>query len=133
MVLKRGEQVHSTIFPLNSTLITLVIDMSGGRSIDATSIDRPPLMSITNVISVESSGKMVEWTCSPRFRTISPASSSTIVPNGSISARASRVKVEQAIAGKGLVGLAEFVRRNFCHDDFLRARTCRYERGPTKR
>ena len=38
MVLKRGEQVHSTIFPLDSTLITLVIDMSGGRSIEVASI-----------------------------------------------------------------------------------------------
>ena len=33
MVLKRGEQVRSSVFPLDSTLITLVVDMSGGRSI----------------------------------------------------------------------------------------------------
>ena len=38
MVLKRGEQVRSTIFPLDSTLITLVVDMSGGRSIEVASI-----------------------------------------------------------------------------------------------
>jgi CRP-like cAMP-binding protein len=38
MVLKRGEQVRSSVFPLDSTLITLVVDMSGGRSIEVASI-----------------------------------------------------------------------------------------------
>ena len=38
MILKRGEQVRSSIFPLDSTLITLVVDLSGGRSIEVASI-----------------------------------------------------------------------------------------------
>jgi len=37
-VLTRGEQVSSSIFPIESTLITLVVDMSGGRSIEVASI-----------------------------------------------------------------------------------------------
>lgn len=38
MVLKRGEQVRSSIFPLESTLVTLVVDLNGGRSIEVASI-----------------------------------------------------------------------------------------------
>jgi CRP-like cAMP-binding protein len=38
VVLRRGEQVESSVFPLDSTLITLVIEMSGGRSIEVASI-----------------------------------------------------------------------------------------------
>ena len=38
MVLKRGEQVRSSLFPVDSTLITLVVDLSGGRSIEVASI-----------------------------------------------------------------------------------------------
>jgi CRP-like cAMP-binding protein len=37
-VLQRGEQVSSSIFPITPTLITMVIDMSGGRSIEVASI-----------------------------------------------------------------------------------------------
>jgi CRP-like cAMP-binding protein len=37
-VLTRGEQVSSSIFPVGSTLITLVVDLSGGRSIEVASI-----------------------------------------------------------------------------------------------
>jgi CRP-like cAMP-binding protein len=37
-VLTRGEQVRSSIFPIDSTLITLVVDLSGGRSIEVASI-----------------------------------------------------------------------------------------------
>lgn len=37
-VLKRGEQVRSSLFPIDSTLITLVVDLSGGRSIEVASI-----------------------------------------------------------------------------------------------
>lgn len=37
-VLQRGEQVRSSIFPITPTLITMVIDMSGGRSIEVASI-----------------------------------------------------------------------------------------------
>lgn len=38
MILKRGEDVHSSIFPVDSTLITLVVDLGGGRSIEVASI-----------------------------------------------------------------------------------------------
>jgi CRP-like cAMP-binding protein len=37
-VLNRGEEVRSTLFPLDSTLITLVVDLSDGRSIEVASI-----------------------------------------------------------------------------------------------
>lgn len=37
-VLKRGEQVCSSVFPIDSTLITMVVDLSGGRSIEVASI-----------------------------------------------------------------------------------------------
>jgi CRP-like cAMP-binding protein len=37
-VLKRGEQVRSSIFPVGTTLITLVVDIGGGRSIEVASI-----------------------------------------------------------------------------------------------
>jgi CRP-like cAMP-binding protein len=37
-VLKRGEQVASSIFPVDSTLVTMVVDLSGGRSIEVASI-----------------------------------------------------------------------------------------------
>jgi CRP-like cAMP-binding protein len=38
IVLQRGEQVRSSLFPLSPTLITMVIEMSGGRSIEVASI-----------------------------------------------------------------------------------------------
>lgn len=37
-ILKRGEQVRSSLFPLTPTLITMVVDLSGGRSIEVASI-----------------------------------------------------------------------------------------------
>ena len=37
-VLTRGEQVRSSIFPVAPTMITMVVDMSGGRSIEVASI-----------------------------------------------------------------------------------------------
>jgi CRP-like cAMP-binding protein len=37
-VLKRGEQVRSSIFPVGTALITLVVDIGGGRSIEVASI-----------------------------------------------------------------------------------------------
>jgi CRP-like cAMP-binding protein len=37
-VLKRGEQVRSSIFPVGSTLITMVVELSGRRSIEVASI-----------------------------------------------------------------------------------------------
>lgn len=38
MVLRRGDEVRSTLFPINSTLITLVVDLTGGRSVEVASI-----------------------------------------------------------------------------------------------
>lgn len=38
VILQRGEQVRSTLFPLSPTMITMVIEMSGGRSIEVASI-----------------------------------------------------------------------------------------------
>lgn len=38
LVLKRGEQVRSSLFPIDSTMITMVVDLSGGRSIEVASI-----------------------------------------------------------------------------------------------
>ena len=39
-VLQRGEQVRSSLFPIGSTLITMVIQLSGGRSIEVASIGK---------------------------------------------------------------------------------------------
>jgi DNA-binding transcriptional regulator YhcF (GntR family) len=39
-VLQRGDQVRSTLFPAGSTMITMVAEMSGGRSIEVASIGR---------------------------------------------------------------------------------------------
>jgi DNA-binding transcriptional regulator YhcF (GntR family) len=39
-VLQRGEQVRSTLFPVGPTMITMVAEMSGGRSIEVASIGR---------------------------------------------------------------------------------------------
>lgn len=38
MVLQRGEQVRSSLFPIGQTMITMVVDLSGGRSIEVASI-----------------------------------------------------------------------------------------------
>lgn len=38
MVLRQGEQVRSSIFPLGCTLITMVVDLNAGRSIEVASI-----------------------------------------------------------------------------------------------
>lgn len=37
-ILRKGEQVRSSIFPLDATLVTLVVDLEGGRSIEVASI-----------------------------------------------------------------------------------------------
>jgi CRP-like cAMP-binding protein len=37
-VLERGEQVGSSLFPIGSTLITMVVELSGGRSIEVASV-----------------------------------------------------------------------------------------------
>lgn len=39
-VLNRGEQVRSSLFPIGPTMITMVIELSGGRSIEVASIGR---------------------------------------------------------------------------------------------
>ncbi len=39
-VLKRGEDVHSTLFPVAPAMITMVVDLDGGRSIEVASIGR---------------------------------------------------------------------------------------------
>jgi CRP-like cAMP-binding protein len=39
-VLQRGEQVRSTLFPVGQTMITMVIELDGGRSIEVASIGR---------------------------------------------------------------------------------------------
>ena len=38
VVLKRGEDVYSSLFPMDGTMITLAVDLSGGRSIEVASI-----------------------------------------------------------------------------------------------
>jgi len=38
MVLKRGEHVHSSLFPIGPTMISMVVELSGNRSIEVTSI-----------------------------------------------------------------------------------------------
>jgi CRP-like cAMP-binding protein len=38
MVLERGDQVRASLFPIGSTLITMVVELSGGRSIEVASI-----------------------------------------------------------------------------------------------
>jgi len=39
-VLSRGEQVHSSLFLVGPTMITMVVELSGGRSIEVASIGR---------------------------------------------------------------------------------------------
>jgi CRP-like cAMP-binding protein len=39
-VLERGEQVRSSLFPVDQTMITMVIELDGGRSIEVASIGR---------------------------------------------------------------------------------------------
>jgi len=38
VVLSRGEQVRSSLFPLDQSMITMVVDLTGGRSIEVASI-----------------------------------------------------------------------------------------------
>jgi len=40
MVLERGAQVESSVFPVGPTMISLVVDLSGNRSVEVTSIGR---------------------------------------------------------------------------------------------
>jgi CRP-like cAMP-binding protein len=39
-VLQRGEQVRSSLFPVGPTMITMVVELSGGRSVEVASIGR---------------------------------------------------------------------------------------------
>src|SRR5260221_599747 len=55
---------------------------------------RPPESSISSEIKVGPTGNTLAVTCSPRVSAVSPASSSTMVPNGSIRSRASPAKGE---------------------------------------
>lgn len=40
MVLERGEQVRSSLFPIGSTMISMVVHLSGGRSVEVASLGR---------------------------------------------------------------------------------------------
>ncbi len=40
LVLQRGEQVRSTLFPVGPTMISMIVDLSGGRSIEVASLGR---------------------------------------------------------------------------------------------
>lgn len=40
IVLNRGDQVESTVFPIGQTMVTMGIELAGGRSIEAASIGR---------------------------------------------------------------------------------------------
>lgn len=40
MVLERGEQVRSSVFPVGPTMISMVVELSGGRSVEVASIGR---------------------------------------------------------------------------------------------
>lgn len=40
LVLKRGEQVAASVFPVGATMVSLVVDLIGGRSVEVTSIGR---------------------------------------------------------------------------------------------
>lgn len=39
-VLSRGEQVRSTLFPITSTMISMTVELSGGRSVEVASVGR---------------------------------------------------------------------------------------------
>jgi CRP-like cAMP-binding protein len=39
-VLQRGVQVHSSLFPIGSTMVTMRVELSGGRSVEVASIGR---------------------------------------------------------------------------------------------
>lgn len=40
VVLSRGEQVRSTLFPISSTMISMSVELSGGRSVEVASVGR---------------------------------------------------------------------------------------------
>jgi CRP-like cAMP-binding protein len=40
LVLQRGEQVRSSLFPVGPTMITMVVELTGGRSVEVASIGR---------------------------------------------------------------------------------------------
>jgi CRP-like cAMP-binding protein len=40
IVLQRGEQVESSVFPVDQTMISMAVDLNGGRSIEVASIGR---------------------------------------------------------------------------------------------
>ena len=40
VVLTRGEQVNSSVFPVGSTMITMVVELSGGRTVEVASVGR---------------------------------------------------------------------------------------------
>jgi CRP-like cAMP-binding protein len=40
LVLQRGEQVRSSLFPVGSAMITMVVELTGGRSVEVASVGR---------------------------------------------------------------------------------------------
>lgn len=40
LILQRGEQVRASLFPVGSTMITMVVELTGGRSVEVASIGR---------------------------------------------------------------------------------------------
>jgi len=40
LILQRGEQVRSSLFPIGPTMITMVVELTGGRSVEVASIGR---------------------------------------------------------------------------------------------
>jgi len=40
VVLSRGEQVHTSVFPVDQTMVSMTVELSGGRSIEVASIGR---------------------------------------------------------------------------------------------
>jgi CRP-like cAMP-binding protein len=40
LILQRGEQVRSSLFPVGPTMITMVVELTGGRSVEVASIGR---------------------------------------------------------------------------------------------
>jgi hypothetical protein len=66
-VLKRGEQVRSSIFPVGTTLITLVVDIGGGRSIEVASIGSRGAVSSVAATLPHSRGRKC-WSADPPSR-----------------------------------------------------------------
>ena len=43
IVLTRGEQVSASLFPVGPTMITMVVELSGGRTVEVASVGREAL------------------------------------------------------------------------------------------